>query len=74
MNDTTDPISSPLLKLASAWAAVGITSWSDFAAFVAAMYTLCLIGEFVWKKIIKPIAVREGWMTASVSDKDDAAE
>lgn len=41
-------------KLFSVWAAVGITSWADFAAFMAAMYSLLLVCEFVWKKMIKP--------------------
>ena len=36
------------------WAAVGITSWADFAAFMAAMYSLLLVCEFVWKKMLKP--------------------
>lgn len=41
-------------KLTSVWAAVGITSWADVAAFMAAMYSLLLVCEFLWKKIIKP--------------------
>lgn len=41
-------------KLFSVWAAVGITSWADFAAFMAAMYSLLLVCEFVWKKLIRP--------------------
>lgn len=41
-------------KLTSVWAMVGITSWADFAAFMAAMYSLLLVGEFVWNKLIKP--------------------
>jgi p-aminobenzoyl-glutamate transporter AbgT len=41
-------------KLTSVWAAVGVTSWADFAAFMAAMYSLLLVCEFLWKKIIKP--------------------
>ena len=38
-------VSSPALKIGTAWAAVGITSWTDFAAAVAALYTVLLIGE-----------------------------
>lgn len=48
-------------KLTSVWAAVGITSWADFAAFMAAMYSLLLVFEFLWKKIIKPGV---GWWKA----------
>lgn len=48
-------------KLGSVWAAVGITSWTEVAAVLAALYSLLLICEFVWKKIVKPImAWRKG--------------
>lgn len=45
-------------KLGSVWAAVGITSWADFAAFLAALYSALLIGEFLWKKAVKPFLAR----------------
>jgi hypothetical protein len=41
-------------KLGSVWAAVGITSWADLAAVLAALYSAMLIGEFIWKKVLKP--------------------
>ena len=46
-------IAWPLAKIASAWAAVGVTSWADFASFIAAIYTTCLLGEWLWKKFFK---------------------
>ena len=49
MNDHT--VSAPGLKIATAWAGVGITSWSDAAAAAATLYTTILIGEWLWKKI-----------------------
>ncbi len=52
MND--EKIAAPGVKIATSWlAAVGIGSWSDFAAALAAIYTLLLIGEWVWKRFIK---------------------
>ncbi|SNR73879.1 hypothetical protein SAMN05192560_0788 [Methylobacillus rhizosphaerae] len=48
--DNTE-ISHPVIKVISVWAAVGITSWADFAAFLAAVYSLILICEWVWKKV-----------------------
>ena len=50
-NETT--VGEPVLKLISVWAAVGITSWADFASFLAALYSLLLIGEWMYKKFIK---------------------
>jgi hypothetical protein len=46
----SEQVAAPVLKIASAWAAVGITSWADAASFVAFCYTLILIIEWAWKK------------------------
>ncbi|WP_290872056.1 hypothetical protein [Aquabacterium sp.] len=59
-----DNIESPVLKVFSMWAAIGITSWAEFASFLAAIYTMFLMGEWLWKKLFKPIAVRHGWIEA----------
>jgi hypothetical protein len=42
-------------KAGIAWAGVGlaklgINTWSDMAAVAATIYTLCLIGDWAWKK------------------------
>lgn len=59
MNDQVT-ISSPLLKISTALAAVGVTSWSEFASMCAALYTICLISEWLWKTFIKPALIRRG--------------
>lgn len=64
-------VSAPGLKIASAWALVGITSWADFAAFLAAIYSLILIGEWVWKKFIRGFCEARGWVTRVRRRKDD---
>lgn len=54
-------VAAPGLKIATAWlAAIGIASWSDAAAALAALYSLLLIGEWVWKKISKHRAKKRG--------------
>ncbi len=49
----------PVLKAAFAWGgvgfskwleSVGISSWGDFAAMLAAIYSLFLIIDWLWKK------------------------
>lgn len=50
-------------KLGTVWAAVGITTWADFAAFLAAIYSVLLVGEFAWKKILRPFCEWRGWIT-----------
>lgn len=55
-------IAWPLAKVLSVWAAIGITSWAEFASFVAGMYSVALLGEWVWKKIGRNLAIRLGWI------------
>ena len=62
MNDQDQTIAVPLFKLATVWAAVGITSWSDAAAALATLYTTLLIAEFLWKKTIRPLLEHRGLM------------
>lgn len=54
--DSTDHINHPVLKASTAVAAAAFAgyTWSDIAAFLAAVYTAILIGEWVWKRLIKP--------------------
>lgn len=53
----------PLFKVAIAWlAAIGISSWSDVAAMLAAFYSLLLIGEWFWKRTLRPCFERRGWV------------
>lgn len=56
-----------LVKSGSAWllviiADLGIKSWGDVAAMLAALYSLVLIIEWVWKRIARPIAEAHGWV------------
>lgn len=60
------------LKLGTAWGAVGITSWADAASALAFLYTLVLLGEWLWKKAIRPFAERRGWIERKQRRKDDA--
>ena len=50
MNDNNDVVGWAVAKLISVWVAVGITSWTQAASFVAFVYTCILIGEWVWHK------------------------
>lgn len=59
MNDNTD-IANPVAKAVTSVAAAGFAgyTWSDFAAMAATIYTCILIGEWVWKRLIKPGMLR----------------
>lgn len=62
MIDEHTKIDSAGAKIVSAWALIGITSWADFAAFLGAIYTAVLLGEWAFKKVVRPICIRRGWM------------
>lgn len=69
-----DPDTSvTLFKVGSAWALIGITSWADFASALAALYTVILLGEWLWKHAIRPLCERKGWIKpkAFLRRKDD---
>lgn len=72
--DQHEPNSLLLAKIASVWAAVGVTSWSEAASFVAFLYTLCLFSRWVWIHGIKPICVRRGWIAAGNAAADAGDE
>jgi hypothetical protein len=51
-----DEVNHPMLKLGSvvlAWA--GAMSWGERASMMACIYTGCLIFEWIWKRIGKPL-------------------
>lgn len=55
-------IEQPFAKFISLWALIGITSWTDFAAFLGAVYSALLIGEWAWKKVLRPMCITWGWV------------
>lgn len=60
------------VKIGTAWAAVGITSWADFASALACLYTIILIIEWLWKKAIRPFCENRGWIKRKQRRRDDA--
>lgn len=60
MDDIQTTISGPVARLATLWAAVGITSWAEAASFAAFCYSMILIGEWAWKAFLRDFAVRMG--------------
>lgn len=72
MTEQPTTVASPGIKIATAWAAaIGIGSWSDVAAALAALYTLLLIGEWLWKKVGRPFCERRGWLVRKLRRRND---
>lgn len=53
-------VSAPVVKAVSVWGMIGITSWSEAAAFVGFLYSAALLGEWCWKRFGRGIAERYG--------------
>lgn len=60
-------IAAPFTKMATVWAAIGITSWTEAASFVAFIYSAILLLEWTWKKIVRPLMICNGFI------KDDTS-
>lgn len=71
MNDTQISVAQGGAKIASAWAAVGLTSWADVASALAALYTVILIFEWVWKKFLRPGLETKGYIKRLKRRRDD---
>lgn len=68
-------------KLGTVWATLGVASWDQaaqmaqtFASFAAGILTLLFICEFLWKKVIRRICYRMGWMEPPKRRETDFAE
>jgi hypothetical protein len=58
----SEDVNMPATKVISLWAVIGITSWTEAAAFAGFLYSMLLIGEWLWKKVGRPFAERRGWV------------
>lgn len=68
-------VNAPITKAATsglfAGATWGINTWADVAAVLAALYSLALLLEWLWKKAIRPYCEYRGWIFRVRRRKDD---
>lgn len=58
-NETTvNVVASQGAKIGFVWAAIGISSWTDAAAFLAFVLSFLALAEYLWKKIVRPFLVK----------------
>lgn len=73
VGEQTTSVAMPAAKLVTVWGGVlaswGINSWSDVSAIltavsaaIAALYSLCLLFEWLWRKIVRPFCEYHGWV------------
>ena len=61
-----------MFKIVSVWlAAIGIASWSELAAALAALYSILLIGEWFWKRFWRPVLEDRGIIKRLRRRRDD---
>jgi hypothetical protein len=60
MNDDIKHIPAKVASAAGIWV-TGMT-WGEIAQMMAALYTSCLVLEWLWKRVLKPLAQRMGWL------------
>lgn len=49
-------------KIGVVWLAIGITSWAEAASFLAFVLSALALCEYLWKKIVRPLCVKMGWL------------
>lgn len=66
-------------RLVGAWASIGVTRMAELTAWAhllaesaAAILTILLVVEFVWKKVIRPICEWRGWLKSKECADADA--
>ena len=65
-------VDAPMFKIVSVWlAAIGIASWSELAAALAALYSILLIGEWFWKRFWRPVLEDRGIIKRLRRRRDD---
>lgn len=65
--EDVEKITAPVIKSVALWSLVGFSSLADaatfatmLAGFMAAFYSLLLVGEWFWKRLWKPLLTHYG--------------
>jgi hypothetical protein len=56
----SDTVANQGTKILFVWGGIVISSWAEAASFLAFILSALALGEYLWKKIIRPILVRTG--------------
>lgn len=49
-------------KIFAVWTAYGVSSWTEAAGLLAFILSALALGEWLWKKVFRPMAVYAGWL------------
>lgn len=56
-HQTQEVVANLGTKIGSIWLAIGISSWSEAAGFLAFILSFLALSEWVWKKAFRPALV-----------------
>lgn len=62
MTQQHESVAAQGAKIVGVWAAIGITSWTDAASFLAFVLSALALGEYIWKKMGRPFLERMGYL------------
>lgn len=58
---TQEVVANAGYKIGAVWFGIGVSSWSEAAAFFAAVLSFLALAEWVWKKALRPFLVYFGY-------------
>lgn len=58
---TQEVVTNVGYKIGAIWLSIGVSSWSEAAAFFAAVLSFLALAEWVWKKALRPFLVCLGY-------------
>jgi hypothetical protein len=58
---TQEVVTNVGYKIGAIWLGIGVSSWSEAAAFFAAVLSFLALAEWVWKKALRPSFVYFGY-------------
>jgi len=66
-NPESSPINAAATKVTGAVASASASflvpnSWAEVAGMLAAIYTACMLGEWIWKRVLRKHFVRAGFV------------
>lgn len=59
---TQEVVTNVGYKIGAVWLGIGVSSWSEAAAFFAAVLSFLALAEWVWKKALRPSLVVLGYV------------
>jgi hypothetical protein len=65
-NETVvNQVTNQVPKILTVWGFIGISSWSEAAAFLAFVLSALALTEYLWKKLLRPALACMGYLKSA---------